>query len=166
MRLWVFTAMAAASIATPLFAEPVPPPAAPLAVNAIVPNFYYDDLGPAREWYLRALGLRPTYDDGWVVILEFGPGMQLALVDGKRGFLKPVADKGTMLSIETDDLDGWYARAARAPGTRWLKGREVTSTPPGLTEQKDITQFRLVDPGGYIVEFYRWSARPRLPDGK
>lgn len=138
--------------------------APPLSVNAIVPNFYYTDLAAARAWYVNELGLKPIYDDGWVVILEFGPGMQLALVDGERGFLKPVQDKGTMLSIETDDIDGWYARAQRAKGARWLKGREIVVAAPGLNEHKDIYEFRLVDPGGYIVEFYRWKPEFR-PQG-
>lgn len=154
MRNVMFAAMALACAGAPAHAQTADRPP---AVNAIVPNFYYDNLVPVRDLYVRQLGLKPVYDDGWVVILEFGPGRQLALVDGKKGFFKPVAEKGTMLSVETDELDAWYARAMRATGARWLKGREVTAVPPGLTEHKDIHEFRLVDPGGYVVEFYRWK---------
>ena len=148
-------AMALALAASPTLAEPAAPP----PVNAVVTNFYYADLAAARKWYVDGLGLKPIYDDGWVVILEFGPGMQLALVDGAKGAMRPVAEKGTMLSVETDSLDDWHERLAAIPGVTWYKGQS------GVTEHKDIHEVRALDPGGYLVEFYRWkdAYRPKRP---
>lgn len=128
-------------------------------VNAVVANFYYADLAPARRWYVDGLGLKPIYDDGWVIIVEFGPGMQLALVDGTKGVMRPVKDKGTMLSIETDSLDEWYRLLAAIPGVAWYEGKST------ITGHKDIEEVRVLDPGGYLVEFYRWKEgyRPKRP---
>jgi len=73
-----------------------PPP-----VTALVANFYYQDLPAARKWYVDEMGFPVIYNDGWVVIVELGPGMQIALVDGAKGALKAIKDKGAMLAVET-----------------------------------------------------------------
>lgn len=144
------------AIAVPPAAVQLPP------VNAIVANFYYDDLQAARNWYVGKIGFKPLYDDGWVVIIGISKGMQLALVDGHKGLMHAVKDKGTMLSIETDALEAWYSRIAAVEGIHWVKPKD--GQPIGkISEHKDIQEFRVLDPGGYLIEFYRWKAayRPR-----
>lgn len=149
-----------------LLATPAASPAAPAAdlpaVNAIVPNFYYKDLAAARAWYIDKIGFKALYDDGWVVILAIGDGMQLALVDGTKGLMRPVEEKGTMLSIETDALEEWHKRIGAIDGIHWVK--PDGDKPIGqINDHKDIEEFRVLDPGGYLIEFYRWKPeyRPR-----
>jgi catechol 2,3-dioxygenase-like lactoylglutathione lyase family enzyme len=99
----VIAAVTSASLANELEDDRILP-----AVTALVPNFYYHDLEAAREWYVGKLGFQPVSDWGWGVIVEVGPGMQIALVYGARGTLRPVDEKGTMLVIETEELEAWY----------------------------------------------------------
>jgi catechol 2,3-dioxygenase-like lactoylglutathione lyase family enzyme len=130
------------------------------SVTALVPNFYYHDLATAREWYVDKLGFTPIYEGGWVVIVEVAPGMQIALVDGERGTLKPVEDKGALLVIETDELEEWYRYVSRLEGIEWYQyGNESGRyrLKHGIMEHEEIEEFRIVDPGGYIIEFYRWK---------
>lgn len=75
------------------------------AVTAIAPNFYYHDLEAARGWYVDKLGFKPVFLSDWLVMVEVAPGMEIALVDGDQGSLKPVEDKGAMLTIETEELE-------------------------------------------------------------
>lgn len=128
-------------------------------VNALIPNFYYEDLPAARKWYVEKLGLKPLYDAGWVVIVELGKGMQIALVDGAKGELRAVQEKGTMLSIETDALSEWYDRVRQIEGIEWYRSKKAESAaqPGHITEHEDIREFRIVDPGGYLIEFYQWK---------
>lgn len=131
-----------------------PPP-----VTAVVTNFYYQDLAAARKWYTQDLGFPVIYDDGWVVIVEAGPGMQIALVDAAKGALKAVKDKGAMLAIETKHLEDWYDYVRAIPGIEWYpyNGEDPQHFQHGIRQHGDYAEFRVLDPGGYIVEFYRWT---------
>lgn len=132
-----------------------PPP-----ITALVTNFYYQDLPAARKWYVEELGFPVIYDDGWVVIVEAGPGMQIALVDAAKGALKAVKDKGAMLAIETDRLEDWYDHVRAIKGIEWYpyNGEDPRHFKHGIREHGDYAEFRVLDPGGYIIEFYRWKA--------
>ncbi len=130
------------------------------SVNALIPNFYYEDLDAAREWYVDKVGFRPLVDLGWVVIVEIGPGMQLALVDGERGSLEPVDEKGALLVIETDELEAWYQHMSGIDGIEWFQYEHDADRyrlKHGIMEHREIEEFRVLDPEGYIIEFYRWK---------
>jgi len=138
------------------------------SVSALVPNFYYADLDAARDWYVDKVGFHPLVDLGWVVIVEIGPGMQLALVDGERGSLQPVAEKGALLVIETEELEAWYQRLSGIDGIEWFQYQTDTKRyrlKHGIMEHREIEEFRVLDPGGYIIEFYRWKPEYR-PSGR
>jgi catechol 2,3-dioxygenase-like lactoylglutathione lyase family enzyme len=128
-------------------------------VTALVANFYYQDLAAARQWYVNALGFPVIYVDGWVVIVEAGPGMQIALVDQAKGALKAVKDKGTMLAIETSALQEWYDHVRVIKGIEWYpyNGEDPKHFQHGIRQHGDYEEFRVLDPGGYIIEFYRWK---------
>lgn len=133
-------------------------------VNALVPNFYYNDLDAARKFYIDKLGFPVLYDAGWVVIIEIDKGKQLALVDGKRGALSAVEQKGVLLVIETDALEEWYNYVSAIEGINWfqygLNYREGVTLRHGLMDHGDIQEFRILDPEGYIIEFFRWKHPP------
>jgi len=130
-------------------------------VNALVPNFYYADLEAARAWYVDKLGFPVVIDIGWVVIVEIAPGRQLALVDGEKGTLSPTEEKGALLVIETDALEEWYEHVSRVEGVEWyqygLDFREGVTLRHGIMDHREIQEFRIVDPEGYIIEFFRWK---------
>ena len=152
-------------LVAPVAARAAPAAADLPAVNAIVPNFYYKDLAAARAWYIDKIGFKSLYDDGWVVIVAIGNGMQLALVDGNKGLMRAVDEKGTMLSIETDALEAWHKRIGAIDGIRWVK--PDGDKPIGqINDHKDIQEFRVLDTGGYLIEFYRWKPEYRTRTGQ
>jgi catechol 2,3-dioxygenase-like lactoylglutathione lyase family enzyme len=133
-------------------------------VTAIAPNFYYHDLQEAKEWYVDKLGFRPLFVDDWFVMVEVGPGMEIALVDGAKGALKPVHDKGAMLTIETEALEEWFQYIDSLEGIEWFPYQGDDNERLGarvIREHETIEEFRILDPGGYIIEFYRWKAEFR-----
>jgi catechol 2,3-dioxygenase-like lactoylglutathione lyase family enzyme len=117
------------------------------SVTAIAPNFYYHDLQKAKEWYVDKLGFRPVFVDDWLVMVEVAPGMEIALVDGVSGSLKPVEE--------------WFEHVSRLEGVEWFQytADDAAADQParGIREHETIEEFRILDPGGYIIEFYRWK---------
>lgn len=124
-------------------------------IAGAVSFFYYHDLDAAVRWYETCLGLGKRFDDGWVVIFELARGGYIGLVDAANGALKPQADqdKGAIIALETPDLEDWYQRLRDDGGVTILE--PPASGSKGLTEQ-----FKVLDPGGYIVEFFRWRQLP------
>lgn len=124
-----------------------------------MPFFYYHDLPAASDWYEHKIGLRKVADEGWVIIFEVTPTAFIGLVNATGGTLRPAAEKGVLLSLETPDLEVWYARLKATEGSNVTQDIEIGAK--GLIEE-----FRLQDPGGYVVEFFRWIDRPCSHAGK
>ena len=119
-----------------------------------VPFFYYNDLNGAADWYQNKLGLKRVTNEEWVVIFELTDTSYIGLVNATGGSLRPTEDKGVVLSIETAELEAWYNKLKDEDGIDMIHGIEVGAN--GMIEE-----FRMHDPGGYIVEFFRWrSDRP------
>jgi catechol 2,3-dioxygenase-like lactoylglutathione lyase family enzyme len=118
--------------------------------------FYYEDLGPAADWYEHVIGFRKIHDEDWVKIFEVVPGCRLGLVSGGGATLKPVLEKGAMFSVETDDVEGWYRRLSTRDGSNILR-------PIDDAAQGAIRSFFLEDPGGYLLEFFTWRTGDDTP---
>jgi catechol 2,3-dioxygenase-like lactoylglutathione lyase family enzyme len=116
-----------------------------------VPFFYYHDLQGAADWYENKLGLKIVTNESWVVIFELTPSSHLGLVSASGGSLKPTKNKGALLSIETADLEGWWDKLKDTEGINMIHG--IESGAKGMIEE-----FRMYDPEGYIVEFFRWHS--------
>ncbi len=116
-----------------------------------VPFFYYQDLAAAASWYEDKLGLKKVTNEDWVVIFELTDTAYIGLVNASGGSLKPTADKGVLLSIETAELEAWYEKLKDIEGINMIHGIEEGAG--GM-----IDEFRMTDPGGYIIEFFRWSS--------
>lgn len=117
---------------------------------------YYADLRAAIRWYERHLGLVPVFDDGWVAILNGGAtGPNIGLVNGTDGshVLTRESDKAALIAFETPDLERWHDRFANNSEVPLL--RPLCIGAKGHTEM-----FQIRDPGGYIVEFFRWREVP------
>ena len=115
-----------------------------------VPFFYYNDLPAAADWYKNKLGLKVLTEEDWVVIFELNSSSYIGLVNATGGSLRPIADKGALLSIDTPNLEAWWDRLKDVEGIN-IKNAIITGA-DGMIEQ-----FSLYDPGGYIVEFFRWK---------
>ncbi len=124
------------------------------SVAAGVTFFYYDDVNEAADWYENKLGLNRLTDEGWVVIFELTDSSHLGLVNASDGTLKPTENKGAMFSIDTVDLEAWYEKLKDVDGINMRQGMQESTN--GMIEVFSVT-----DPGGYIIEFFRWrSHRP------
>lgn len=115
-----------------------------------MPFFYYENLQEAADWYEHKLGLKKSTQEEWVVIFELTPTSYLGLVNASGGSLRPTSNKGALLSIETEDLEIWYERLKAVEGINMIHGIEIGAD--GMIEE-----FRMTDPGGYVVEFFRWA---------
>lgn len=130
-------------------------PAAHPQIGSHVVFQYYKDLAAAERFYGGTLGLRKTFDKEWVKIFEITPHSYVGLVDEARGYHKaPQATPAVMLSIETSDLEGWYARLKEGNAT-FLKELGKAS---GNTDSP-VDSILAKDPGGYTVEMFRWKAK-------
>ena len=114
-----------------------------------VPFFYYHDLPGAADWYKSKLGLKPLTEEEWVVIFELTPTSFIGLVNASGGSLRPTENKAALLSIETAELEAWWEKLKDVEGIDMIHG--IQSGAGGMIEE-----FRMHDPGGYIVEFFRW----------
>jgi len=113
--------------------------------------FYYDDLGAAADWYADVLGLSRMLSAPGLEIFRLGGASCVALVGAGYGSQMPVREdnKGVILSLETEDLEGWHARLFRLG---------VAGVGQGLQTGVDgrTLEFKVRDPGGYCVEFFEW----------
>jgi len=113
--------------------------------------FYYDELDAAVRWYRDVIGFEPVMVEDWMALFQVTPGHRLGLVGAAEGSQSPVAgpNKGAMLSIETDCLEDWYRRLQEMGADGLDDGFQ-----PGCRGR--TIEFRVRDPGGYYVEFFRW----------
>ena len=125
------------------------------AIDGTVTFFYYEDLEPVAHFYGDVLQLPITMDEDWVKIFQITPSSSVGIVLNGRGFHAVSAEKPAMLSIVTNDVDGWYARLQQANVTMRRK------LPPPDKEKKPgsapVRGFIAEDPGGYTIEFFSWQ---------
>lgn len=120
------------------------------AITGGMPFFYYKDLQAAADWYENQLGLKRVADKDWVVIFELTPSSFIGLVNASDGSLIPTEDKGALLSILAEDLEGWWDYLKDKPEIDMIHGIEEGAA--GM-----IDEFRMNDPEGYVIEFFRWK---------
>ncbi|EKF20616.1 VOC family protein [Nitratireductor pacificus] len=113
--------------------------------------FYYADMDAAERFYGTVLGFEKTFDKGWVKFFRLADHAQVGLIDEARGHHKAGHAGGVMLSIETSELEAWYARA-KAGGAEFIKPLN-----PDRTTNELVNAFLMRDPGGYSVEFFRFN---------
>lgn len=134
------------TIGLPAYADDIP------QVSAQVTFIYHKDMAAAEHFYGEVLGLKKTYDQGWVKMYQVTGQSVIGVVDSTRGYHKaPEATPSVMLSVETTDLEGWYKRL-KDRGATFLKELDLNRSGNGL-----VNSILLLDPAGYTVEFYRWK---------
>ncbi|WP_204112653.1 VOC family protein [Shimia biformata] len=107
---------------------------------------YTHDLANSAEFYERVLGLPLDRDAGVARIYRSGTGAYIGLCTAFAD--RVVEPKGGMITLLTDDVDGWYAEVIKSGGR--VKG------PPTKTDRFGIYSFFVEDPNGYVIEVQRF----------
>lgn len=107
---------------------------------------YTRDLAATAQFYEEALGLPLVRDQGDCRIYRVS-------ADAFLGFCRrdtaPEEPQGIIITMVTDDVDGWYAR---------LRARGVTfEQPPQANPQYRIYHCFLRDPNGHLIEIQRFD---------
>lgn len=125
--------------------------------GATISFFYYEDVGAAIHWYRSALGLQEVLVEDWLGLFRVSGQHLVGLVDSTSGSQRhvPGPNKGAMLSIEVADLEGLFGQ---------LKARGVAEQGATLMTgcHGRTREFRVRDPGGYLVEFFHWIDPPAV----
>lgn len=123
------------------------------AVGSHVVFLYYKDVEAAARFYGDVVGLKKTFDEGWVKMFQITEYSYVGLVDETRGYHKaPTSTASVMLSMETTEIESWYERL-KEKGAPFLKELDLNSKSPL------VNSILLKDPGGYTVEFFRWKKK-------
>ena len=117
-------------------------------IDSQVTFLYYKDLDKAEEFYSESLGLKKTFDQGWVRIFQISSTSYVGLVDETRGSHKSNQNKPVMLSIVTSDVEEWY-EVLTTKGIKILSELSDSGSVP-------VKAFLVKDPEGYTVEFFQW----------
>ncbi|MEE9427895.1 MAG: VOC family protein [Paracoccaceae bacterium] len=112
-----------------------------MAVQRIVANIQTEDPAQLSAFYRDLLGIEPVMEFGWIATLQepSGDGQSIQLsVASEGGSGTPVP----ALSIEVDDLDAIYARAADF-------GAKIEYGP--VDEPWGVRRFYVRDPAGTLL---------------
>jgi len=118
--------------------------------DGMVTFCYTADLDRSAAFYEGVLGLRLALDQGACRIYAVADHACLGLCT-RADAARP---DGIILTLVTDDVDGWYAR---------LRERVDIAHPPRLHPDHGIYHFFLRDPDGYLLEIQRFVDPPFRP---
>lgn len=122
-----------------------------LPVNSQVTFLYYADLAEPERFYGEMLGFEKTFDKGWVKFFRITEFSYVGLVDQEKGHHKASDAKSVMVSMETPDLESWYARM-QAKNADFVVHLDLDKSAGQM-----VSTFLMRDPGGYSVEFFRFN---------
>ena len=107
---------------------------------------YCSDIEASHHFYAECLGLPLLRDEGSARIYQTTAGAAIGVC---RAFEDRVVEpRGGMISLVTDDVDGWYKRLSESGGT--------TRGAPHVLEKFGIYTFFAEDPDGYVIEFQQF----------
>ena len=108
--------------------------------------FYYDDIHVVVPFYENVLGFEPVLDQGLARIYRIAENCYFGIVDGNRGHLKHQEKSAVLLTIVSQDVEGWHKRIKEA----------------GVAGQSEMLRgnfcehFFFEDPAGYSIEIQRF----------
>lgn len=114
---------------------------------------YYDDLQPIVEFYEKILNFELVEDQDWAKIYRTSASSFIGIVDGQRGFRRPLADSAVLCTLVVDDVPGWH-QALRQKGVKILRE-------PQIYDEIQVHCFFFEDPGGYAYEVQQFL-KPEL----
>ncbi|MFQ5738762.1 MAG: VOC family protein [Acidobacteriota bacterium] len=122
-------------------------------IDGQVVFLYYTHFEEASDFYRLVMGFEETFALDWVRIFRTRDGAFIGLVDiaKGKGFFKKTETRGVMISLTTQDVDGWH---------RYLQGKGVKiGQPPADSKETGIRSILFSDPGGYKIEIFKWLDR-------
>ncbi|MEZ4664668.1 MAG: VOC family protein [Caldilineaceae bacterium] len=126
-----------------------------ITAQSQVTFLYYDDLAPVVDFYENILEFELVEDQQWAKIYRTSGSSFIGLVDGTRGFRKPLANSAVLCTLVVDDVPGWYERL-KARGVKILREPQVYA-------EIQVHCFFFEDPGGYAYEVEQFL-KPELVD--
>ncbi len=119
-----------------------------LSLDSQITFLYTDDLERSARFYEDVLGFRLALDQGSCRIYQvIGAVAYLGICQGTGA---PVEPAGIILTLVSQDVDGWYERIT---SRGW-----ACEHPPRRNENYDIYHFFLRDPSGYRIEIQRFAS--------
>jgi catechol 2,3-dioxygenase-like lactoylglutathione lyase family enzyme len=117
-------------------------------MNALYPTILSDCVPATRDFYVGLLGLRVDFDSDWAVYLSAPSDSALKLAIVERGHDSvptsfQSAAAGVLISVEVDDVDQTWARAAALGAP---VGQALRDEPFGQRH------FMVSDPNGLLVD--------------
>jgi len=107
---------------------------------------YATELEASAKFYGEVLGLAQVLDQGSCRIFQSSANSFLGVCQCNDD--RPVDPAGVILTLVSDDVDGWYET---------LKAKGVTfDTTPNKNEKFNIYHCFLSDPDGYKIEIQRF----------
>lgn len=121
------------------------------AIDAQITFVYTTDLARSVEFYEGKLGLPLVLDQGGCRIYRVVGGAYVGVCQRAAADIQlPPPDKrSVILTLVTEDVDGWYERLAGL-GVAFEK-------PPCFNAEYRIHHVFLRDPSGYLVEIQRFE---------
>ena len=121
-------------------------------IQAINVSFYYKNLGTAKNFYTKILGLEIIEDNGSSVIVKMADDSFLTLIDAREGIPYSDKPKTVALALVTDQIAEWSA---------YLNKQDVEIKHDYKpAEGKAHNSMVVVDPEGYLLEFERFNQHP------
>jgi catechol 2,3-dioxygenase-like lactoylglutathione lyase family enzyme len=118
-----------------------------LPVDSQITFLYVTDIERSAAFYGGALGLPLVLDQGLCRIYRVAAAAYVGVCQRPRTDSEP--KYGLILTLVTDDVDGWYA-ALLAKGVAFEK-------PPAHNPDYHIYHAFLRDPDGYLIEIQRFD---------
>ena len=108
--------------------------------------FYYPDIHAVAPFYENVLRFELVLDQGLARIYRIAGNSYFGIVDGNRGHLRHQEKSAVLLTVVSEDVEGWHAKLT-----------EIGVA--GLTEMRRGTycdHFFFEDPAGYAIEIQRF----------
>jgi catechol 2,3-dioxygenase-like lactoylglutathione lyase family enzyme len=115
-------------------------------IEAQITWVYTEDLHQSERFYRDVLGLECIRDEGRARIFRTVGDAAIGVCEAFEDRL--VEPRGGMISLVTDDVDGWHQKLMQA-------GIEAES--PHRLEKFGIYTCFAKDPSGYIIEFQQFD---------
>ena len=119
----------------------------PPDISSQISWVYTQDIESTAVFYADRLGLECRRDEGRARIYSTANGAAIGVCEAFGD--RVVEPKGGMISLVTDDVDGWYRRLAD-------NGLAIEK-PPHRLQQFGIYSFFVTDPNGYVIEFQQFD---------